>query len=197
MVMVVGTGFDQYLADGFYMEEFAKYYSNIGTMMLICEGLERLGLGDKYGYGYVSGAAPLSAISCSCRHASLFPRRFCQAGRSYLGSANGRYAIEVTLHGISVMRLEWLPAARIETQGWAKGNTFYSSAHERAVSKCWRHCVKWARRWSEGFDYFIAQMRKPGETMAHPTLFFGLDPMIRSRSATSSKKVSRQRGLRS
>ena len=46
--------FDQYLADGFYMEEFAKYYSNIGTMMLICEGLERLGLGDKYGYGYVS-----------------------------------------------------------------------------------------------------------------------------------------------
>ena len=46
--------FDEYLADGFYMEEFAKYYSNVGTMLLVCEGLERLGLGDKYGYGYVS-----------------------------------------------------------------------------------------------------------------------------------------------
>ena len=27
--------FDEYLADGFYMEEFAKYYSNLGTMLLV------------------------------------------------------------------------------------------------------------------------------------------------------------------
>ena len=36
------------------MEEFAKYYSNVGTMLLICESLEDLKWGEKYGYGYVS-----------------------------------------------------------------------------------------------------------------------------------------------
>ena len=45
--------FDHYLADDFYMEEFAKYYSNIGSMLWWCEGLSRLGL-DRFGWGYTS-----------------------------------------------------------------------------------------------------------------------------------------------
>ena len=88
--------FDQYLADGFYMEEFAKYYSNIGTMMLVCEGLERLGLGDKYGYGYVSksGATVRDFLFMPPRIA--YPKTKAPwRSRPYCRRANGRHTIEI------------------------------------------------------------------------------------------------------
>ena len=71
------------------MEEFAKYYSNIGTMMLICEGLERLGLGDKYGYGYVSKAAPRCVIFSLCRRASPYPLTDLPGGRANIPVVHG------------------------------------------------------------------------------------------------------------
>jgi hypothetical protein len=58
--------FDDYVADGrFYMEEFAKYYSNIGSMILWCNGLERLGL-NQFGWGFTGkgGATMRRFLSC-------------------------------------------------------------------------------------------------------------------------------------
>lgn len=46
--------FDEYLGDqGFYMEEFGKFYSNTGAMIFWCEALDRMGLGEM-GYDYTS-----------------------------------------------------------------------------------------------------------------------------------------------
>ncbi|MEI6337034.1 MAG: hypothetical protein WCQ57_00440 [Verrucomicrobiota bacterium] len=55
--------FDNYIADGrFYMEEFAKYYSNIGAMILWCNGLERLGL-NQFGWGFTGKCKICKAIA--------------------------------------------------------------------------------------------------------------------------------------
>ena len=80
--------FDQYLADGFYMEEFAKYYSNIGTMMLICEGLERLAWATSTVMVMSQKAAPRCVISLYAAAYSFYSLIYLEDVQ-YSGSSHG------------------------------------------------------------------------------------------------------------
>ncbi len=204
--MFEGTGglkfwFDEYLADdGFYMEEFGKFYSNIGSFLIWCEGLEELGL-NKYGYGYT--------------------------GKN--GATMQKFLTRNTID-ITYPRVEWggnsMPTYPRVTMGDAKGNTFggdapilhttitgqlpngkggerwWSNAHMNGpMSKMqmpfWLEAMH--AQWpDEGYDYFLAQLREPGETIYHPTLLWGVGPVDASKVIPPKPYpsfVAKQRGF--
>lgn len=165
--------FDVYLADGrFYMEEFGKKYSNMGTMLMWCEGLERLGLG-RFGYGYTgTGGATM--------------RRFCESEfeigwpQSDLG---GMPAIAQVTMG-DARGGDLLPGHRIVvgyTPDGKGGNRLYSDAHmngalPKLLTARWFEIAH--RRWPDaGFGWFLARMRTPGEDAYQSTLYWGLPPL--------------------
>ncbi|GEM_PF-438791 len=190
--------FDQYLADGFYMEEFAKYYSNIGTMILICEALEDLKLGDKYGYGYVSKSGATVKDFLFQPPRISFPPTHIPGGRDpirvvEMGDTPGKSA----LHGIFGHNFVsgYLP-------GQKKGGNMYFSGSRmngpfpKMQAPLW--CEAGHRRFPDaGFDYFLAQMRGPDEERAYPTLFFGLEPIDPAEVTPPAPEsiVSEQRGF--
>lgn len=165
--------FDEYLADGqFYMEEFGKYYSNIGTMLMYCEALERLDLG-KYGYGYTgkNGATM-----------KRFLRMLITVGYPRLESRPGEMArfLCVTMGDAGDTAIVTPPDDR------GRGGTrWWSTAHMNGpLPKMglpgWFEIGH--RRWPEaGFDYFLAQHREPGENTYLPSLYWGLRPVDANR----------------
>jgi len=166
-----------YLADGrFYMEEFGKQYSNIGTMLLYCEALEHLGLGQ-YGYGYKGkGGATMRSFLESWFYLG-YPRTGIPGGmanyrRITMGDARGsRLRMRAFEHSIVT---GYLP----DGQG---GNLLYGSGHMNGPLPKMRMPLWFEmghRRWPDaGFDYFLAQMRAPGEDRYCPTLYFGCGPI--------------------
>ncbi len=190
--------FDQYLADGFYMEEFAKYYSNIGTMILVCEALEDLNLGDKYGYGYVSKSG------ATVKDFLFQPPRISYPPTEIPGGRNPIRVVEMgdtpgksKLHGIFGHSFVsgYLP-------GQNKGGNFYFSGSRmngpfpKMQAPLW--CEAGHRRFPEaGFDYFLAAMRGPDEAKAYPTLYFGLEPIDPATVTPPAPQsiVSEQRGF--
>lgn len=165
--------FDEYLADEqFYMEEFGKYYSNIGTMLMYCEALERLGLG-RYGYGYTGkGGATMKR----------FLRMLITIGYPRLEPAPGEMAryLCVTMGDAGDTAIVSPPDAR--GRGGAR---WWSTAHMNGpLPKMglpgWYEIGH--RRWPDaGFDYFLAQLREPGEDTYLPSLYWGLEPIKASR----------------
>ena len=195
--------FDQYLADGFYMEEFAKYYSNIGTMMLICEGLERLGLGNKYGYGYVSksGATVRDFLFMPPRIA--YPKTNLPGGRAnipvvHMGDTPAKSPLNgIFGHGFVSGYLR--PEAA--NKNGPKGNLYFiaprmNGPFPKMLAPLW--CEIGHRRFPDaGFDWFLAQMRGVEDDKAYPTLFFGLDPIEVDQVTPPTPRsiVSRERGF--
>jgi len=197
---------DQYIADGqFYMEEPGKYYSNIGTMLLWCEGLRRLGL-DQYGYGYV-GKEPAGDANGMARLVGDGPR----------GTTMRKYIAMKIVMGYP--RLE-APAGGTPTytgvaMGDAGGNDLVDGydARGRGGNRWWStahmngpvpksQVPLWFEygqaRWpDDGFDYFLAQMRKGGEEVYLPTLYLNLRPIDPKKVKPPPAKsyVTRERGF--
>ncbi len=161
--------FDEYLADGrFYMEEFGKHYSNLGTKLMYCEALDRLGLGQ-YGYDYEGE-----------------------------GGATVKKRLKM-LFDISYPRLEaepgGMPRYPAVTMGDAGDTGFVNgyNADGEGGSRWWSHAHMngplpkmgvpgWFeiahRRWPDAhFDYFLAQLRQPGDEHYYPSPYFGLEPI--------------------
>ncbi len=178
--------FDGYVADGyFYMEEFCKYYSNIGTMMMYGEALERLGLGQ-FGFGYTGkgGATMKNFLDMPIKVG--FPRVNSPGMPLYpgvtMGDAGAFFVYNAPKPGGRVP--QWWstahmngPLPKLQAPGW------YEMGH---------------RRWpAAGFDYFLAQMRGPGEDVYLPSLYFGVAPVDpqKVKPPPAPSYVTRERGF--
>ncbi|MFP4054605.1 MAG: hypothetical protein ACLFV7_12160 [Phycisphaerae bacterium] len=173
--------FDDYLGDGrFYMEEFGKYYSNIGTMMMYCNGLSRLGL-DRYGYGYTGkGGATMEKFL----HMNIdigYPATKIPGGRdiytivSMGDTPNSRFGIAGL--GDDTQVAGYLPDGSGGTRYF--GASRMNGPLPKLRLPAWYEMA--ATRWPDGgFDYFLYQMREPGEQKYYPTLFFGLKPLAKN-----------------
>ena len=160
---------DNYIVDGrFYMEEFGKYYSNIGAMLLWCEGLERLGLGQ-YGYGYTGkGGATMRNFLHMLIYAG-YPRLNRGGGTpDYLAVTMGDAG------GASIVNGYFADGTGGHTSWWCGGRM--NGAIRKMANPLWWEMGH--RRFpQDGYDYFLAQMRKPGEEVYLPSLYFGLGPI--------------------
>jgi hypothetical protein len=174
--------FDDYISDGrFYNEEFGKYYSNTYTMLLYCEGLERLGL-SRFGYGY-TGTDHGSGGATMQRYLKMFfdlgyPRVDIPGGMpSYqhvmMGDAKGPpfgmegFGGRHTIQG-------FLPNGTGGNPAWGVWNM--NGPFTKGLAPIWFE-IGHRRFPKDSFDYFLAAMRKPGETLYHPSLYFGLGPI--------------------
>lgn len=189
--------FDAYIADGrFYMEEFGKYYSNIGTMLTYCEALERLGLG-KYGYGYTGAGGATMRKYLEMPIWIGFPRQECAPGGMphYPAVAMGDAGELELVSGYGA------PATRQKSRERGGGNRWWSTAHmngplPKMQLPMWFEIGH--RRWPDaGFGYFLAQLREPGDELYLPTLYYGLEPIDPRRAAppAAPSYVSRERGF--
>ena len=181
--------FDEYIADGrFYMEEFNKYYSNIGTMLMCCEALERLGLG-RYGYGYTGAGGATMRRYVAMPIWIGFPRLDAPEG------GMPRYAAVCMGDAGSGTLI-----AGYDAKGKG-GNRWWSTSHmngplPKLQLPGWFEIAH--RRWpDDGFDYFLAQLRAPGENLYLPSLFWGVGPIDpkRVKPPAAPSYVTRERGF--
>ena len=198
--------FDDYLADGqFYCEEFGKQYSMIGEMLLWCRGLERLGLGE-LGYGYTGkGGATMRRYLESIVNLG-YPRVDLPGGRAHYP--------KVTMGDARGSRLEGAPPyvfqhAIVEgvLPNWRGGESFWIAANmngrdhentkvDKMLTPHWFEIAQ--ARWPDAHcDYFLAQMRKPGEDRYVPTLYWGLSPIEpgKTRPPAALSHIARERGF--
>ncbi|HUT36697.1 MAG TPA: hypothetical protein VNE39_24630 [Planctomycetota bacterium] len=180
--------FDDYITDGrFYNEEFGKYYSNIGTMLLWCESLEKLGLGQ-YGYGYTGrGGATMRT----------FLEMKMWAGLPRIENPGGMPQYPIVTMGDAGTS----PTVNGYTADGKGGDAWWSNAHMNGPLPKMRDPLWWEigqRRWPDAhFDYFLAQMRAPGEEVYLPSLYFGLG-LVDPKKVTpppAPSYVARERGF--
>lgn len=160
---------DEYLSsEGFYMEEFGKYYSNVGTMLMYCEALERLCLGQ-FGYGYTGrgGATMRKYLEMLPRIA--YPRLEAEKGGTprYPAVTMGDAGITGFVGGRDA---QGKGGSRVWTTARMNGPLpkmgaplWYEVGHRRFPDA--------------GFDYFLAQLRLPGAEQYLPSLYWGLEPV--------------------
>lgn len=175
--------FDEYIADGqFYMEEFGKHYSMIGEMLLFCRGLERLGLNET-GYGYTGkGGATMRRYLESIINVGWprteFPGGLPRYAKITMGDAKGGSSapgfaqhafVEGNLAGQSRPNSLWSAANM-------NGRDHRNAKVEKLLAPQWFEIAH--AKWPDGrFDYFLAQMRSPGQDRYIPTLFWGIAPV--------------------
>lgn len=190
--------FDEYLCDvGFYAEEFSKMGATPGAMLLYCLGAERLGLND-LGFGYRGkGGATLRGHIESLIHLGYprvdlgtawphYPMVTMGDLRQSGSSQETQFGGEAFQHSLVRGYLadgtggneRW--KAHGAWGGTVRGNNpqwdGYANFTPKMQSPLWFEIGQ--KRWPDaGFDYFLAQMRAPGEDKYCPTLFFGLDPI--------------------
>lgn len=176
--------FDDYLADGrFYGEEFGKQYSMIGEMFLWCRGCERLGL-DELGYGYTGrGGATMrryvrSVIEIGYPRIDI-PGGLAHYGQVTMGDARGSslagappYAFQKSivdgfLRGGSGGNRPWIASNM-------NGRDHRNAKVDKLLHPHWFElaCDKWPQ---DRYDYFLAQMRGPGQKLYTPSLFWGCE----------------------
>lgn len=188
--------FDEYLADsGFYGEEFSKMHALVGEMLLYAQAVERLGL-DELGFGYTGrhGATLRGHVESVLRlgyprvelHSGLphYPRL--TAGDIREGHRQGppTWAFQHAIvngftpggqHGL----VHWWSrhgAWGGEVRGKHPQWDGYGNFTPKMQIPFWFEVAH--RKWPEaGFDYFLAQMREPGQQQYLPSLYFGLDPI--------------------
>jgi hypothetical protein len=190
--------FDEYLCDiGFYSEEFGKMGSTPGAMLLYCRAVERLGL-NELGYGCKGkgGATmrghieslihlgyPLVDVSSKRpQYPMLTIGDLRQSGSSQswnLPSPAFQYSIVMgyTPDG-SGGNVRW--KAHGAWGGVIRGKHAqwdgYGGFTPKMQIPFWFEIGH--KRWPDiGFDYFLAQMRRPDEDKYYPSLFFGLEPI--------------------
>ena len=195
--------FDRYLCDvGFYSEEFSKMGATPGAMLMYCLAAEHLGLGE-LGFGYRgpstgSGRATMRGHIRSLLHLG-YPRidvgtdrpqypmvtmgDLRQTGSSQAHSLPSP-AFQHSIVGGYVRRGdEWFGGnlrwrAHGAWGGQVRGRNpqwdGYGNFTPKMQIPLWFELA--AKRWPEdGYAYFLAQMRPPGEELYVPSLWFGLE----------------------
>jgi hypothetical protein len=165
---------DAYLSDGrFYNEEFGKYYSNIGSMCMYAEAVEKLGLGH-LGWGYTGKGGGTMKSFLEMTIWIGYPRTDMPGGmpnyrRVTMGDARGTNGL---------MEYSILPGYMPDGSGgetwWGSGNM--NGPFQKARAPLW---FEWGhKRFPDaGFDYFLAQMRAPTDDLYYPSLYMGLSPI--------------------
>lgn len=178
--------FDDYLGDGqFYFEEFGKQYSMIGEMLLWCRGAQRLGL-DELGYGYTgtSGANMRRYLESIIQIG--YPRVEIPGGRAHypkitMGDARGAKLDGAPPYVFQHAIVEGvLPNGQGGERPWMAANMNGRDHQNTKVDKMLApHWFEIAHaRWPDGrFDYFLAQMRTPGNEKYLPSLYWGVTPI--------------------
>jgi hypothetical protein len=190
--------FDAYLADsGFYGEEFSKMGATPGAMLVYCEAVENLGLGE-LGYGYKgrSGATMRGHIRSLIRMG--YPRLELHSTRPQYpmvtmgdlrqggSSAKGSWPTNAFQHSI-------VPGFLPDGFG---GNTFWRAHGAWGGTRRGNH-AQWDgytgftpkmqipfwfeaahARWpADGYAYFLAAIRPPQDDRYVPSLYFGIEPV--------------------
>jgi hypothetical protein len=198
--------FDDYLADGqFYAEEFGKQYSMIGEMFLWCRGVERLGL-DDLGYGYAGkGGATMRRYVESVVNIG-WPRVEIPGGLPHypqvtMGDARGSSLAGAPPYVFQKSIVDgFLPGGTGGNRRWIAANMNGRDHKNAKVDKMLApHWFELAHaKWPEGkFDYFLAQMRGPGEATYTPSLFWGVAPVdaMKVSPPAAPSYVARERGF--
>ncbi len=190
--------FDDYLADGrFYGEEFGKQYSMIGEMFLWCRGVERLGLND-LGFGYTGkGGATMRRYVESVVEIG-WPRVEIPGGLPHypqitMGDArsSGFEGAPPYLFQKSIVE-GFLANGSGGNKRWMASNMNGRDHKNTKVDKMLApHWFELAHaKWPDAhFDYFLAQMRAPGEAAYTPSLFWGCSPIVSGTEPRASASV--------
>ncbi|MBM4019568.1 MAG: hypothetical protein FJ288_14825 [Planctomycetes bacterium] len=198
--------FDDYLGDGrFYFEEFGKQYSMIGEMFLWCRGLERLGL-NELGYGYTGkGGATMRRFVESVVEIG-YPRVEIPGGLPHYpqitmgdARASGLSGAPPYVFQKSIV-MGYMPGGAGGNPRWIAANMNGRDHKNAKVDKMlhpfWFELAH--AKWPDGrFDYFLAQMRRPGEAAYAPSLFWGLGPIDPKKVSPppAPSYVARERGF--
>lgn len=169
---------DDYISDGqFYNEEFGKYYSVVGEMFLWCRGCERLGLG-RLGYGYTGKSGATLRRYIRSLQTIAYPRVDLGSERpAYprvsMGDARGAGLQQTLVPG-------HYPDGSGGTLAWSSSNMNGRDHRDQIIGKMrermWFELahVLWPE---DGWDYFLAASRLPGDERYVPTLFWGCPPI--------------------
>jgi len=156
--------FDNYLTrEGFYMEEFGKYYSNIGAMLFWCEGLEKLGL-SQYGYGYTGKNGATMEKHLKSLINIGYPKLNSDSGMpDIMAVTMGDAGFTMIVNGAEggdAAATPWWGGGRMNGPVRMLNALWYEMGHRRFPNA--------------GYDYFLSAMRRPTDQLALPTLYFGL-----------------------
>ncbi|MEI7831898.1 MAG: hypothetical protein WCJ56_01695 [bacterium] len=200
---------DDNVLDGqFYEEEFGKYYSMVGEMLIWCRGAERLGM-DEIGFGYTGkgGANMLSYLESSYK--ILYPS-------IDLGSERPRFN-QITMgdaKGGDIFQQSpikgWLPNGNNDNSVayWTGANqngrdylmalnaNDPKSKIEKMNFPLWYELG--AQKWPDaGFDYFLTKLRGPKDDKYYPSGFFGLGPVdpAKVKAPDAPSYTARERGF--
>ncbi len=195
---------DAYLADGrFYFEEFGKQRVMLTEMMLLCKGLENLGL-EELGFGYTGkGGATMRAHVLSTTADQAFPAITLPTGRLHIpritmGDAKGsafkdkRNPRQTKLFQHAVVRGYLTP----EWGGEQLVTHFNMNGRDHRGQRVPKLGYPWIyelahTQWPDaGFDYFLAHMRAFGQDSYLPTPYFGVTTRIAPDETTPPSAAS-------
>ncbi len=172
---------DRYVVDGrFPMEDHGAYASNLGAMILWCDGLERLGLGALGWNATGAGGATLRRILAAPIDAAL----------PGIVRADGGWSFPLIALGDAGRA--WLVGS--EDNRWVQRKPF--GAIPKMAAPLW--CEAGHRRFpTAGFDYFLAHLRRRSEETYVPSVLFGLGPIDPAKVAPppAPSFVARERGF--
>ncbi len=192
---------DQYLTEaGFYGEEFSKQGATVGEMILYCEALENLGL-NALGYGYTGrhGATmkghlasfmtlsyPIVELHSYTPHIPMITmgdlrqsgssRRGNLPTRAFQHSAVQGYLPGETAEERTIHRWQGHGAWGGEVRGKHPQWDGYTGFVPKMMVPFWFE-VGHARWPDMGFDWFLSQLREPGQQRYQPSLYFGVEPI--------------------
>ena len=198
--------FDEYLADGgFYMEEFGKMLATPGALYLYCMGARNAGL-DELGFGYKGkGGATMrghieSMIWITYPRVDLgsdrpqYPQITIGDLRPYppfqYATVKGCFANGSGGNELWHQAGAWGGTTRGKSQQWDNDKT------PKMGLRLWFELGH--RFWPDaGFDYFLAQMRAPGDNRYIPQLFSNIDAIdpAKVKPPVATSAVWPQRGL--
>jgi hypothetical protein len=177
----------------------------MGEMFLWCRGVERLGL-NELGYGYTGkGGATMRRYVESVVNIG-WPRTDIPGGLPHypqitMGDARGASLAGAPPYVFQKSIVDgFLPGGSGGNRRWMAANMNGRDHKNAKVDKMLApHWFELAHaKWPEGkFDYFLAQMRKPGEAVYTPSLFWGVVPIEASRVSPppAPSYLARERGF--
>ncbi len=207
--------FDEYLTDGgFYGEEFGKHHALPGEKLLYCIALDNLGLGE-LGFDYRGRHGSTMRGHIETNIWLAFPAVELHTGmphipRMTIGDLRGPERDKQGLRAFqdSVVK-GYLPDGSGAIGRWATRGAWggeirgdhpqwdgYHGFTPKMQTPFWLEIGH--RKWPDaGFDYFLAQMRRPGEDEYQPSIYFGVDPVRpdQTRPPRAPSWVAEKRGI--
>jgi hypothetical protein len=148
-------------------------------MLLWCEALERLGLG-KYGYGYTGKGGATMERFLRMPFDLGYPRIDIPGGMPaytivQMGDTPGSLHAMNGLGDGDAIVTGYLPDGQTGGLSWFGGGRMNGPLPKFMAPMWWE--LGHRRSPQAGFDYFLAQMRQPGQDLYLPSLYWGLGPI--------------------